>query len=354
MNNRIKIGITHGDINSISYEIILKALSDSRLAELCTIIIYGSPKALAFYKKQLDMNKINIPTIRSVEDAKLEKSYILNCCAEDVNVEMGKQTLEAGSIALEALEMATQDLKEGKIDALVTAPINKNTIQSDKFQFSGHTEYFENRTDGKSIMMLISDNVRVALATNHTPVKQISESLSKQLIVDKLMMLNQSLKKDFTVTCPRIAVLGLNPHSSDNGLLGNEENDIITPAIEEATSKGVMCFGPLSADGFWGSGAFAKYDAILAMYHDQGLTPFKTLFQETGVNFTAGLNIVRTSPAHGTAYDLVGKNEANCQSLLNAIYMAIDIVRARKMHNEINANPLKVESYHRPKHYISE
>lgn len=343
MNNKLKIGITHGDINGISYEIIIKTLSNPMLLELCIPIIYGSPKVLAFYKKMFDMGNVNVTTIPSASDAHSGKAYIINCCGEDMKIEPGKQSSDSGAIALAALNAASVDLLENKIDALVTAPINKSTIQSDKFHFPGHTEYLEKIAGNQSIMMLTSDNVRVALTTNHTPVNKISSVISKELILSKLKMLYNSLVQDFCITCPRIAILGLNPHASDNGLLGDEEDRIIKPAINEANSLGITCTGPLSADGFWGSGAYAKYDAILAMYHDQGLSPFKALFQDSGVNFTAGLQFVRTSPAHGTAYDLAGKNAASNHSLLKAIYLAIDVVNNRKMHREITANPLKVE-----------
>ncbi|MDR1543678.1 MAG: 4-hydroxythreonine-4-phosphate dehydrogenase PdxA [Prevotellaceae bacterium] len=343
MENLLKIGITHGDINGISYEIILKALSDSRILEQCIPILYGSPKVVAFYRKMFEINNINFSIIRSASDANYRKLYIVNCCSDEIKVEVGKQTVDAGTYALNALEIAANEWKAGKIDALVTAPINKSTIQSDKFHFPGHTEYLEQIAGGQSVMILLADSVRVALATNHVPVHKISEKLTKEVIINKLKVLNKSLVHDFSITCPRIAVLGLNPHSSDNGLLGDEEQNIIKPAIDEANYRGITCTGPLSADGFWGSGAFANYDAILAMYHDQGLAPFKALFQDSGVNYTAGLPFVRTSPAHGTAYNLAGKNAANPSSFLQAIYLAIDVVKNRKMHKEASINPLKVE-----------
>jgi 4-hydroxythreonine-4-phosphate dehydrogenase len=345
MEKLLKIGITHGDINGISYEIILKTLSDSRMLELCIPIIYGSPKVLAFYRKMFDLN-INFSIINNISEATQRRIYVINCCSDEIKVEVGKQTTDAGIYALNALEAATADWKAGKIDALVTAPINKSTIQSDKFHFPGHTEYLEQIAGGKSIMVLLAESVRVALATNHVPIQKVSSSLSKELIVSKLKVLHQSLVQDFSNTCPRIAVLGLNPHSSDNGLLGDEEEKIIKPAIDEANALGITCTGPLSADGFWGAGDFANYDAILAMYHDQGLSPFKALFQDLGVNFTAGLPFVRTSPAHGTAYNLAGKNIANPSSFLQAIYLAIDVVKSRVLYKEISANPLKVETRH--------
>ena len=252
MNKRLKIGITHGDINGISYEIILKALSNPQLLELCTPIIYGSPKVLGAYRKMFDLGNVNVSTISSPDEAHGGKAYIINCCGEDIKLETGKQSTDAGALALNALNAATEDLTGNKIDALVTAPINKSTIQSDKFNFPGHTEYLEKVANQRSIMMLTSDNVRVALTTNHTPISKVSSTISKELILSKLKMLHESLIKDFCITCPRIAVLGLNPHSSDNGLLGDEEDRIIKPAINEANSQGIVCTGPLSADGFWG------------------------------------------------------------------------------------------------------
>ena len=343
MEKLLKIGITHGDINGVSYEIILKILADNRILDCCIPIIYGSPKVFAFYKKMFDLNNLNYTIVKSVAEAYGKRIYVINCCSDEIKVEVGKQMPETGVFALNALDAATADLRAGKIDAMVTAPINKSAMQSDKFNFPGHTEYLEKAAGNQSIMMLVSDSVRVALATNHVPVSKISEKLTKELILRKLQLLHKSLMQDFSITCPRIAVLGLNPHASDNGLLGSEEQEIIKPAIDAANVQGIACTGPLSADGFWGSGAFAHYDAILAMYHDQGLAPFKALFQDSGVNFTGGLPFVRTSPAHGTAYNLAGKNVANTSSFLQALYMAIDVVKNRARYKEISANPMRVD-----------
>jgi 4-hydroxythreonine-4-phosphate dehydrogenase len=340
----LKIGITHGDINGVSYEIILKVLNDNRILEHCIPIIYGSPKVLAFYKKMYDFGNINIATLYDAKDALPNRMYVKNTCSDEIKVETGKQSSDAGKFALDALNAAASDLQEGKLDALVTAPINKSTIQSDRFNFPGHTEYLEKLAGQNSLMMLTSDNVRVALVTNHAAISNVSTLITKNLILSKLNILNNSLKQDFAITCPRIAVLGLNPHSSDNGLLGDEEEKILIPAINEANNHGITCTGPLSADGFWGSGAFRSYDAILAMYHDQGLAPFKALFQDTGVNFTAGLSFVRTSPAHGTAYNIAGKNAANPLSLSQAIYLAIDVVKNRINYKAATANPLKAKT----------
>lgn len=350
MKKNLKVGITHGDVNGISYEIMLKALSNPMILDFCTPIIYGSPKVLSFYKKMFDFGSLNIPTIRSAQDARSGRVYVVNTCDEEIKIETGKQSTESGLHALAALDAATKALKDGEIDVLVTAPINKSTIQSENFNFPGHTEYLERLAGKESIMMLTSDNVRVALVTNHTPISKVSQVITKELILHKLQMLHNSLVQDFCITCPRIAVMGLNPHASDNGLLGSEENEVIIPAINEANKRGITCTGPLSADGFWGSGAFSRYDGILAMYHDQGLAPFKALFQDSGVNFTAGLPFIRTSPAHGTAYDLAGKGLASPNSLLSAIYMAIDVWHNRQQYNDLKEGQLKVEPTQHSKH----
>ena len=329
--SKLKIGITHGDINGIGYEVILKTLDDNRITDLCTPIVYGSPKVAAYHRKLTNTN-VNLNLINKAEDAAETRINIINCCADEVKVDLGKSTPTAGEASFIALERATQDLKEGKIDALVTAPINKNNIQSAQFSFPGHTEYLEQLfgNEGDALMILANDSLRVAVVTGHVPVTKISSLLSVEKIVTKIEQFNTSLKQDFGIFKPRIAVLGLNPHAGDGGVLGNEEQDIILPAIEQARQNGVICFGPLPADGFFGSDAYTHYDGILAMYHDQGLIPFKTIAMDNGVNFTAGLSIVRTSPDHGTAYDKAGKNQANANSMRQALFMAIDFVKQRR------------------------
>lgn len=328
---KIKIGITQGDINGISYEVILKTLEDNRILEFCTPIIYGSPKVAAYHRKVLDLNQ-NLNLVNSAADASDKHVNIINCNSDEVKVELSQCTQTAGEAAFQAIEKATADLKNGDIDAIVTAPINKKNIQSAQFTFPGHTEYFE-QTFGKkgdALMLLVSDRLRVAVATGHVPVAKVSQSLSKELILNKIKTLNKTLKQDFKINRPRIAVLGLNPHSGDQGVIGTEEQDFIKPAITEALENEIICVGPLPSDGFFGSDEFTKYDAILAMYHDQGLIPFKLLSMDSGVNFTAGLSIVRTSPDHGTAYDIAGKNVASENSFRQALYTAINIVKNRK------------------------
>ncbi|MEE0973753.1 MAG: 4-hydroxythreonine-4-phosphate dehydrogenase PdxA [Paludibacteraceae bacterium] len=332
--DKLKIGITHGDINGISYEVMLKTLEDNRILECCTPIIYGSPKVAAYHRKLIDVN-LNLNLIGKAEDAVATRVNIINCASDEIKVDLGKSTPAAGEAAFVALERATQDLKEGKIDALLTAPINKNNIQSAQFNFPGHTEYLEQLfgNTGDALMILANQSIRVAVVTGHIPVCKISEQLTTEKIGKKIEQFNTSLQKDFGITKPRIAVLGLNPHAGDGGVIGSEEQEIILPAIEQARQNGMICFGPLPADGFFGTDAYTHYDGILAMYHDQGLIPFKVLAMEDGVNFTAGLPVVRTSPDHGTAYDKAGKNQANPNSLRQALYMAIDIVKQRNNHD---------------------
>lgn len=331
MDSKIKIGITQGDINGIGYEVILKTLEDNRILDFCIPIVYGSPKVAAYHRKVLNLN-INLNLISNASEASDKHANIINCNSDEIMVEIAQSSASAGEAAFQALEKATADLKNGLIDALVTAPINKKNIQSDKFTFPGHTEYLEQLfgAKGDALMLLVSDRLRVAVATGHIPVAKVSQALTKDLILNKLRVLNKSLKYDFAIDNPRIAVLGLNPHSGDQGVIGNEEQEIIKPAIAEAMEEGIVCIGPLPSDGFFGNNEYTKYDGILAMYHDQGLIPFKLLSMDSGVNYTAGLSIVRTSPDHGTAYDIAGKNIASENSFRQAVYAAIDIVKNRE------------------------
>ena len=342
---KIVIGITQGDINGIGYEVILKTLSESRVLDAFVPVIYGSPKVAAFHRKQLDIQGINLNIINSVEELNPKRINIINCSDDEIKVELGRSTEEAGKAAFAALEQATEDLKKGALDAIVTAPINKKNIQSADFHFPGHTEYLEEKfgTGTPSLMLLLNDVMRVAVVTGHIPVAEVSNALTKELITEKLLVFNKALKQDFMIVRPRIAVLGLNPHAGDEGVIGDEEQKTIIPALKEAEKQGVVCVGPYAADGFFGSGQFSKFDGILAMYHDQGLIPFKTISMDSGVNFTAGLSVIRTSPAHGTAYDLAGKNMASEDSFRQAIYTACDIYQNRMINKEITANPLKVE-----------
>ena len=345
-DNKIRIGITHGDINGVGYEVILKTFSDPLMLDLCTPVIYGSPKVAAYHRKAMDLTT-NFSIITSATEAAHGRLSVLNCTDDEVKVEFSKADPGAGKAALDALERAVEDYKAGLIDALVTAPINKHTIHSEQFDFPGHTEYIEQRLGNgdKALMILMKGDFRVALVTGHIPVSQIAPTLTKDLIKEKLAIFNRSLKQDFGISAPRIAVFSLNPHAGDGGLLGTEEEEIIIPALKEMAAQGVLCYGPYPADGFMGSGNFTRFDGILAMYHDQGLAPFKALAMDEGVNFTAGLPVVRTSPAHGTAYDIAGKGMASEDSFRQAVYVAIDVFRNRQRDKEAHANPLRKQYY---------
>jgi 4-hydroxythreonine-4-phosphate dehydrogenase len=341
-NKKIRVGITQGDINGVGYEVILKTLSDARVYENQAVIIYGSAKVAAYHKKALELNSVNLTIVNTAREAAFGRVSIVNCTDDEVKVELSHSTAIAGRASFQSLERATQELKEGLIDVLVTAPINKSNIQSDNFHFPGHTEYFESVFgDGKSaLMLMISPIMRVAVATGHIPLSEVSAAIDIESLLVKLKILNKSLKRDFNIVKPRIAVLGLNPHAGDDGLIGKEDKEIIAAAVARAQEQRICCFGPIPADGFFGSGDFKKYDGILAMYHDQGLIPFKALSMESGVNYTAGLPIVRTSPAHGTAYSIAGQNIASEESFREAYYMACDIYMNRLGYAEINKNPL--------------
>ena len=341
-DNKIRIGITQGDINGVGYEVILKTFAEPAMLELCTPIVYGSPKVAAYHRKSLDL-PTNFSIVESAEDAAPGRLSIVNCNDDEVKVEFANPTFEAGHAALAALEKAVEEYKKGLIDVIVTAPINKHTIQSKDFHFPGHTEYIE-QTLGegeKALMILMKNDLRVALVTGHIPVSKIASVLNKELIKEKLRIFHRSLKLDFDIEIPRIAVLSLNPHAGDEGLLGTEEQDIIIPAMKEAGEEDILCFGPFPVDGFMGAGGFSHFDGILAMYHDQGLAPFKALAMDEGVNFTAGLPVVRTSPAHGTAYDIAGKGVASEDSFRQAIYVAIDVYRNRQRDLQARSNPLR-------------
>lgn len=345
-NRKIRVGITHGDINGVGYEVILKTFSDPTMLELCTPVVYGSPKVAAYHRKAMEI-QTSFSIVNSAEEVQDGRVNVVNCIEEELKVELTKPTPEAGKTALAALERALADYREGLFDVLVTAPINKHTIQSDVFHFPGHTEYIEERVgEGqKALMILLKGDFRVALVTGHVPVRDIAGELTKELIMEKMEIFHRSLKKDFGIDNPRIAVFSLNPHAGDNGLLGTEEQEVIIPAMKEMIARGVQCFGPYPADGFMGSGNYTHFDGILAMYHDQGLAPFKALAMDEGVNFTAGLPIVRTSPAHGTAYDIAGKGIASEDSFRQAVYVAMDVFRNRAWEKEISARPLRKQYY---------
>ena len=343
IENIIKVGITQGDINGIGYEVIIKTLSNPRILELCTPIVYGSSKVASYHRKTLDVPEFNLNLVRSAEFAVPKRANIINVYEKEVKIDLGISTETAGQLSLLSLEAAAEDLKNKHIDVLVTAPINKKNVQSQNFKFPGHTEYLANKYNVNDyLMLMVSDNIRVGVVTGHIPLKDISSNINVNIILSKLRILNESLTKDFGIRKPRIAVLGLNPHSGDGGVLGTEEQEIIIPALNKAKEENIFAFGPFAADGFFGSSSFTHFDAILAMYHDQGLIPFKTLSFDSGVNYTAGLPFIRTSPAHGTAYELAGKNQASSDSFREALYLALDIYRNRKMHEQLTANPLKL------------
>lgn len=352
MEERTKVAITQGDINGIGYEIILKSFADKYLFNFCVPILYGSPKVLAYYKKMLNLENLKHNTIRHVSEAQANQINVIDCNGDAIKVEIGQATKEGGKAAFEALERAIVDLKEGLVSILVTAPINKDTIQSEDFQFPGHTEYLEQRFEAeKTVMVMVQDNLRVAVVTGHLPLSEVSKSITQEKVLEKLRALNKAMRYNFGLTKAKIAVLGLNPHAGDNGLLGKEEIEIIQPVLEQAKEEGILAMGPYPADGFFGSGNFKGFDAVLAMYHDQGLIPFKTLAIKGGVNFTTGLPIVRTSPAHGTAYNLVGKGEASAASFKEAIYEALSILEERTYQDESDQNALKVRKRPQRKSY---
>jgi 4-hydroxythreonine-4-phosphate dehydrogenase len=341
MSEKLKVGISIGDVNGIGLEIIIKTLADSKIYNYFTPIVYGHTKVASFYRRVTEVSELNFNVIDHPSQAQDKRANMINCWDEEVKIEPGVPNKEVGKFAFASLERATADLLKGDIDALVTAPINKDTIQSDSFDFPGHTEYLQDR-DGaaESLMFLVSDTLRVGVVTGHIPVAKVAESISIEKILSKLKLMNASLQNDFWIRKPKIAVLGLNPHASDNGLIGNEEHTAIIPAIEEARANDILAFGPYAADGFFANGTYLQFDAVLAMYHDQGLIPFKQIAFESGVNFTAGLKFVRTSPDHGTAYDIAGKNMASEISFCEAIFTALHIAKHRIESVELNENPL--------------
>ena len=341
----IRVGITHGDINGVGYVVILKTLADPRFVELCTPVVYGSAKVAAYHRKAIDMEPVNFNIVTGARQVVDGQNNLINCVDEEIKVEIGRPSEQSALAAYTALECAVSDLAEGLIDVLVTAPISKHIMQSQEFNFpAGHTEYLEQRLAGegeKSLMILVNDSLRVALVTGHMPIAQVPQALTKELILERLSTFEKSLKHDFAVRKPRIAVLSLNPHAGENGVLGDEAQQTIIPAIEEAKKNGMLCFGPYAADGFFGTEHYKRFDGVLAMYHDQGLAPFKTLAMDCGVNFTAGLLFIRTSPDHGTAYDIAGKGIASEESFRQAIYTAMDIYRNRIADDEAHASPLR-------------
>ena len=341
----IRVGITHGDINGIGYEVIIKTLAEPHMLEVCTPVIYGSPKVAAYHRKALNIEGVSFNHIRNIGEVHSKRINIINCIDDNIRVELGKSTREAGESSYNALEAACTDLEQGLIDVLVTAPINKDNIQSENFVFPGHTEFLAQRFKTNNyLMLMVSETMKMGVVTTHMPLSEVSKHITKDAVLSKLRILARTLQQDFAVSRPRIAVFGLNPHAGDNGLLGKEEIDVILPAILQAKKEGIIALGPFPADGFFGSEDYRKYDAILAMYHDQGMIPFKLTSFEHGVNYTAGLPVIRTSPAHGTAYAIAGEDKASPESFRQAMFLAIDVFKSRILYDEISKNPLK--SYH--------
>jgi len=341
--NKIKIGITQGDVNGVGYEVILKAFQNLELLDLCTPIIYGSKKYSTEHKKNLNIDSFSLNYINAPNLAKDDRLNLIQCCKDDESLEIGIPTDSSGQVAFQALDSAVDDLLANKIDAIVTAPINKKNIQGKDFDFPGHTEFLGKKDNGaQGLMFMISDQLKIGVVTGHIPLKDVASSISVEKILSKLKVMNKSLKRDFNIGKPKIAVLGLNPHAGDEGLLGSEEQDVISDAIRKSNEDKILTHGPFPADGFFGSAQYLKYDAVLAMYHDQGLIPFKALNFGEGVNFTAGLSYIRTSPDHGTGYDIAGKGIADCSSFRQAIYTAIDVYNSRNFNDELTVNPLKI------------
>lgn len=343
-NNRKPIvGITQGDGNGIGYEVIIKSLADPRILEAFTPVIYGSSKIFGFYRKLIhNLDQMDTYVIQNAKDAKPRKINILNCLPDNVFVEPGQSTPDSAKSAIRSLECAVADIKNGDIDVLVTAPINKKAMNAEGFDNTGHTEYLQKEFGADDVLMfMVSEQLKISVVTGHVPLKDVPSLITEEKIVNKLRLMSESLKRDFGVVSPKIAVLGLNPHCGDGGLLGDEEQRIILPAVKKANDEGILAFGPYSPDGYFGLGHYARFDATLAMYHDQGLSPFKAIAFQDGVNFTAGLPIVRTSPDHGTAFEMAGRDEADPQSMKSSIYAAIDIFRNRIAYDELHAGKMK-------------
>ena len=338
----IIVGISIGDLNGIGSEVILKTFEDSRMLEMCTPVIFANAKILSFVKKSFT-STVQFHGVDKLDQVVVGKVNVFNLWKEGVDINLGTNDEKIGEYAIKSFVAATKALKEGLIDVLVTAPINKYNIQSEDFKFPGHTDYLDQELEGNALMMMVQDNLRVGLLTDHVPLSEVSSHLTEELITRKIETVRKSLIQDFSIVRPKIAVLGLNPHAGDGGVIGKEDNLVLKPALKKIFDAGTMVFGPFSADGFFGSGQYEKYDAIVATYHDQGLIPFKTLSFGKGVNYTAGLNKIRTSPDHGTAYDIAGKDMADYNSFKEAVYLAIDIFHSRNQYEEITQKPLKIK-----------
>ncbi|MBE0637217.1 MAG: 4-hydroxythreonine-4-phosphate dehydrogenase PdxA [Bacteroidales bacterium] len=339
---QVRIGFTHGDVNGIGYEIIIKTLADDRMMEMITPIVFGHSKVASYHRKTLPIKEFNFNLIKRVDMANPRRANIFNITEREIKLDVGTMTPTGGELAYLSLKAAAESLDHNEIDAIVTAPINKKNIQSREFNFPGHTEFFASRYGVNNyLMLMISGPLRIGVITGHIPISKVSETITQELVLNKIRIMHQSLLQDFGIRKPRIAVLGLNPHAGDNGLIGTEEQKVIIPAVQAAFNDRILAYGPYPADGFFGSSNYKTFDGILAMYHDQGMLPFKALAFDSGVNFTAGLPIVRTSPAHGTAYEIAGKNLADESSMRAAVYLACDIVRHRQDYKEMSANPLE-------------
>ena len=334
---KLVVGITQGDSNGIGYEVIIKSLADERILDSFTPVIYGSSKLMGFYRKTLhDINQMDINVVPSAREAHQKRINLVNCLPDNVFAEPGQASPEAAKAAIASLNAAVKDLKEGLIDVLVTAPINKRSMDQSGFGFTGHTEYLQKEFDAEEVtMIMVSDQLKVGVVTGHIPLRDVVSHITVESILRKLRIMKASLERDFGIPNPKIAVLGLNPHCGDGGLLGDEEQNIILPAVQQAVEEGIQAFGPYSPDGFFALGNYSRFDATLAMYHDQGLAPFKAIAFADGVNYTAGLPVVRTSPDHGTAYNMAGRDEADPRSMMQAIYTAIDIFRHRLQYDTL-------------------
>ena len=341
-SDKIIVGISIGDLNGIGLEVILKTFQDKRMLDFCTPLLFGSTKVVSYHKKALNM-EVPVHGISSINQINHNKINVLNLWKEDISIELGKATKQSGEYAAKSLETAVAHLKDNKIDLLLTAPINKETIQSETFNFPGHTEYLEDKLDGKSLMILMTDELRIGLITGHIPISKVAEAITPSLIKEKVVTMYTSLVQDFGINKPKIAVLGLNPHCGDKGVIGLEDDEIIKPTIDEIRESGKLVFGPYAADGFFGSETYRQFDGVLATYHDQGLAPFKALSFGNGVNYTAGLSEIRTSPDHGTGFDIAGKNKANSSSFKEALFSAIQIFKTKKEYKELSKNPLIVK-----------
>ena len=341
-DSKIRVAISQGDINGVGYEVMIKTFSDMRMFDFCTPVLYGSTKVASYHKKLLASvpQDIQFNAIRDASEAIPGKHNVINLTQDEIKIDLGKSTEVAGALARQSLNRACEDLKAGKVDVLVTAPINKRNIQAPDFDFPGHTEYLSHQFGCSSLMMMVCDRIRIGIVTNHLALKDVPTAITHNLLFDKLMLMNESLKRDFGVPMPKIAVLALDPHAGDNGVIGDFDMKVIKPVIDEVQNKGVLAYGPYPSDGFFGSNEFNKFDGVLALYHDQGLIPFKLMSFTEGVNYTPGLPYVRTSPAHGTAFDIAGKDKASEQSFRSAVYLACNIHRNRKEYDQLTADPL--------------